>query len=96
LTQEHGQQVFYAIEKDGTIHNMLRSPRLFTVEEVIARNMMRLGTNSTDASKYDSFEKYDIDLTRLNLDLPKRSEMPFVPDMITTLPSMITQGQYSS
>jgi hypothetical protein len=65
LTQEHGQQVFYAIEKDGTIHNLLRSSHLFTVEEVIASHMMRLDTNSTDASKYDSFEKDDIDLTRL-------------------------------
>jgi hypothetical protein len=27
--------------------------------------MMRLDTNSTDASKYDSFEKDDIDMTRL-------------------------------
>jgi hypothetical protein len=65
LTREHGQQVCYAIEKDGTIHNLLRSPHLFTVEEVIASHMMRLDTNSTDASKYDSFEKDDIDLTRL-------------------------------
>jgi hypothetical protein len=31
LTREHGQQVCYAIEKDGTIHDLLRSPRLFTV-----------------------------------------------------------------
>jgi hypothetical protein len=65
LTREHGQQLFYAIEKDGTIHNMLRSPDLFTVEELIASHMMRLDTNSTDASKYDSFEKDDIDLTIL-------------------------------
>jgi hypothetical protein len=65
LTREHGQQVFYAIEKDGTIHNLLRSPHLFIVEEVIASHMMRLDTNSTDASKYDSFEKDDIDMTRL-------------------------------
>jgi hypothetical protein len=65
LTREHGQQLFYAIEKDGTIHNLLRSPHLFTVEEVIASHMMRLDTNSTDASKYDSFEKDDIDMTRL-------------------------------
>jgi hypothetical protein len=42
LTLEHGQQVFYAIEKDGTIHNLLRSPHLFIVEEVIASHMMRL------------------------------------------------------
>jgi hypothetical protein len=65
LTREHGQQVCYAIEKDGTIHNLLRSPHLFTVEEVIASHMMRLDTNSTDASKYYSFEKDDIDMTRL-------------------------------
>jgi hypothetical protein len=65
LTREHGQQLFYAIEKDGTIHNLLRSPHLFTIEEVIASHMMRLDTNSTDASKYDSFEKDDIDMTRL-------------------------------
>jgi hypothetical protein len=45
LTREHGQQVFYAIEEDGTIHNLLRLPHLFTVEEVIASHMMRLGTN---------------------------------------------------
>jgi hypothetical protein len=42
LTREHGQQVFYAIEKDGTIHNLLRSPQLFTFEEVIASHVMRL------------------------------------------------------
>jgi hypothetical protein len=96
--REHGQQVFYAIEKDGTIHNLLRSPHLFTVEEAIASHMMRFDTSSTYASKYDSFEKDDIDMTRLAVEyrLTKRSEMPFVPDMITTLPFMITQGQYSS
>jgi hypothetical protein len=63
--REHGQQVFYAIEKDGTIHNLLRSPHLFIVEEVIASHMMLLETNSTDARKYDSFEKDGIDMTRL-------------------------------
>jgi hypothetical protein len=65
LTREHGQQVFYAIEKSGTIHDLLRSPHLFTVEDVIDSNMMRLDTNSMDASKYDSFERDDIDMTRL-------------------------------
>jgi hypothetical protein len=65
LTREHGQQVFYAIEKDGTVHNLLRSHHLFTNEEVIVSHMMRLDSNSTDASKYDSFEKDDIDTTRL-------------------------------
>jgi hypothetical protein len=56
LTQEHGQQVFSAIEKDGTVHDPLRSPHLFTVEDVIDNHMMRLDSNSTDLSKYDSFE----------------------------------------
>jgi hypothetical protein len=65
LTREHGQQVFYAIEKYGTIHNRLRSPHLFTVEELIGSHMMCLDTNSTKSGKYDSFEKYDIGLTRL-------------------------------
>jgi hypothetical protein len=65
LTREHGQQVFYAIEKDGTIYNLLRSPHLFAVEEVIASHVMRLDSNSTDAIQYDSFEKDDIDMTRL-------------------------------
>jgi hypothetical protein len=63
LTRENGQQVFYAMEKDGTIHNLLRSPHLFTFKEVISSHMMRLDSNSTDSSKYDSFEKDDIDLT---------------------------------
>jgi hypothetical protein len=65
LTREHCQQVFYAIEKGGTIHDLLRSPHLFTVEDVIDSHMMRLDTNSTGASKYDSFERDDIDMTRL-------------------------------
>jgi hypothetical protein len=65
LTREYGQQVFYAIEKDGTIHDLLRSPHLFTVEDVIDSHMMRLDSNSTDPSKYDSFERDDIDITRL-------------------------------
>jgi hypothetical protein len=65
LTLENGQQVFYAIENDGTVHNLLRSPHLFTVEEVIASHVMRLYSNSTHASKYDSFEKDDIGMTRL-------------------------------
>jgi hypothetical protein len=65
LTREHGQQVFYVIERDGTIHDLLRSPHLFIVEDVIDSHMMRLDTNSTDASKYDSFERDDIDMTRL-------------------------------
>jgi hypothetical protein len=45
LTREHGQQVCYAIEKDGTIHDLLRSPHLFTVEDVIDSHIMRLDTN---------------------------------------------------
>jgi hypothetical protein len=65
LTQEHGQQVFYAIEKDGTVHDLLRSPHLFTVEDVINSHMMRLDSNSTEASKYDEFERDDIHMTRL-------------------------------
>jgi hypothetical protein len=65
LSREHGQQVFYAIEKDGTIYSLIRSPHLFTVEEVIASHVRRLDSNSTDASQYDSFEKDDSDMTRL-------------------------------
>jgi hypothetical protein len=65
LTREQCQQVFCAIEKDGTIYNLLRSHHLFTVEEVIASHVMRLDSNSTDASQYDSFEKDDIDMTVL-------------------------------
>jgi hypothetical protein len=68
LTREHGQQVFYAIEKDGTIHDMLRSPHLFTVEDVIDSHVMRLDSNSTDPSKYDSFERDDINMTRLTVE----------------------------
>jgi hypothetical protein len=65
LTREHGQQVFYAIEKDGTIHDLLFSPHLFTVEDVIDSHIMRLESQSTEASKYDEFERDDIDMTRL-------------------------------
>jgi hypothetical protein len=65
LTREHGQQVFNAIEKDVTIHDLLRSPHLFTVEDVIDSHMMRLESNSTDPSKYNSFERDDTDMTRL-------------------------------
>jgi hypothetical protein len=65
LTQEHGQQVFYAIEKDGTIHDLLRLPHLFTVEDVIDSHVMRLGSNSMEASKYDEFERDDTGMTRL-------------------------------
>jgi hypothetical protein len=65
LTRKHGQQVFYAIEKDGTIHDLLRSPHLFNVEDVIDSHMMRLNSNLTEAIKYDEFERYDIDMTRL-------------------------------
>jgi hypothetical protein len=42
LTLEHGQKVFYAIEKDCTIHDLLRLPHLFTVEDVIDSHMMHL------------------------------------------------------
>jgi hypothetical protein len=45
LTREHDQQVFYAIEKDGTIHDLLRSPHLFTIEDVIDSHMMQLDSN---------------------------------------------------
>jgi hypothetical protein len=65
LTREHGQQVFYAIEKYGTIHDLLRSPHLFTFEDVIYSHMMRLDSNSKEASNYDAFERDDIDMTRL-------------------------------
>jgi hypothetical protein len=65
LTREHGQQVCYAIEKDGTIHDLLRSPHLFTVKDVIDSHTMRLDSNSTEASKYDEFERDDIYMTRL-------------------------------
>jgi hypothetical protein len=36
--------------------------------KMIASHMMRLNTNSTDASKYESFEKDDIDMTRLSVE----------------------------
>jgi hypothetical protein len=65
LTREHGQKVCYAIEKDGTIHDLLRSHHLFTVEDVIDSQMMRLDSNSTEESKYDEFKRDDIDMTRL-------------------------------
>jgi hypothetical protein len=44
---------------------VLCSPHLFTVEDVIDSHMMRLDSNSTEASKYDEFERDDIDMTRL-------------------------------
>jgi hypothetical protein len=65
LTREHGQQIFYAIEKDRTIHDLLRLPHLFTVEDVIDIHMIHLDSNSTEASKYDEFERDDIDMKRL-------------------------------
>jgi hypothetical protein len=65
LTREHGRKLFYAIEKDGTIHDLLRSPQLFTVEDVIDSHVMRLDSNSTEASKYDEFERDDFDITRM-------------------------------
>jgi hypothetical protein len=65
LTREHVQQVCYAIEKDGTIYDLLRSLHLFTIEYVIDSHTMRLDSNSTEASKYDEFERDDIDMTRL-------------------------------
>jgi hypothetical protein len=65
LTRERVQQVFYVIEKDETITDLLRSPHLFTVEDVIDSHVMRLDSNSTEASKYDESERDDIDMTRL-------------------------------
>jgi hypothetical protein len=68
LTREHGQQVFYAIEKDGKIHDLLRLPHLFTVEDVIDSHTMLLDKNSTEASKYDEFERDNINMTRLEVE----------------------------
>jgi hypothetical protein len=65
LSREHGQQVFYAIEKYGTIHDLLDSPHLFTIEDVIDSHVMRLDSNSTEESKYDEFERDDFKMTRL-------------------------------
>jgi hypothetical protein len=49
----------------STIYFIRLTPHPFTVEDVIGSHMMRLETNSTEASKYDSFEWDDIDMTRL-------------------------------
>jgi hypothetical protein len=41
------------------------SPHLFTIEDMIDSHVMWLDSNSTEARKYDEFERDDIDMTRL-------------------------------
>jgi hypothetical protein len=52
LTVEHGQPVFYAIKKGGTIYDLLCSPHILSVEDVITGHVLRIGSSSTDANKY--------------------------------------------
>jgi hypothetical protein len=65
LTQEHGQQFLYAIEQGGTIYDLLRSLHLFSVEDMIDGCAFGIDSNLQDASKYDEFERDDIDMSRL-------------------------------
>jgi hypothetical protein len=51
LNQEHGQQVFYTIEHGGTIHDMIHSPRIFSVEDVIASHALCNDSSVQDASR---------------------------------------------
>jgi hypothetical protein len=47
---------------------MLRSPRLFSVEDAIASHVLRNDYNSKDASEFDEFERDYIEMPRLKVE----------------------------
>jgi hypothetical protein len=66
LTREHGHQSFYAVEDtEGIIVNVNQNFHLFSANDVIDSHNHRMNTTTTDASKYDFYERDEIDLTRL-------------------------------
>jgi hypothetical protein len=66
LTREHGHQAFYAVEDTGGfIADVNQNLHLFSINDVIDCHNNRMNTATTDASKYDLYERDEIDLTRL-------------------------------
>jgi hypothetical protein len=66
LIREHGHQSFYAVEDTGyIIVDVNQNIYLLSVNDVIDSHKHRMNTTKTDASKYDLYEREEIDLTRL-------------------------------
>jgi hypothetical protein len=58
LTRDHGHQAFYAVDDTGgIIVDVNRNIHLFSVNDVIDSHKHRMNTATTDASKYDLYER---------------------------------------
>jgi hypothetical protein len=62
--REHGQQVFFAVEKGGTVRDIIRDHHLFTVLDVINSMTHRMDVLNVDADRFDQYERDDLDLSR--------------------------------
>jgi hypothetical protein len=61
---EHGQQVFFAVEKGGTVRDIIRDHRLLMVLDVIDSMTHRMDILNVDADRFDQYERDDLDLSR--------------------------------
>jgi hypothetical protein len=68
ISREHGNQTLYATEDTiGIIIVVNRNLHLFSVNDVIDSHKHRMDAATTDTSKYDLYERDEIDLTRSRL-----------------------------
>jgi hypothetical protein len=80
---EHSQQVFFAVEKCGTVRDIIRDHYLFTILDVINSMTHRMDTQNVDADHFDQYERDDLDLSRtlveskLYHDLRERIWVPY-------------------
>jgi hypothetical protein len=62
--RETGQQVFFAVDKGGTVSDIIRDHHLFTVLDVIKSMTHRMDIMNVDADRFDQYERDDLDLSR--------------------------------
>jgi hypothetical protein len=55
--REHGHQVFFAVEKGGTMCDIIRDHHLFMVLDVINSMTHRMDTLNLDADCFDQYER---------------------------------------
>jgi hypothetical protein len=66
--REHGQQVLFTVDKGGTVRDIIRDHRLFTVLDVINIMTHRMDILNVDADRFDQYELDDLDLSRTLVD----------------------------
>jgi hypothetical protein len=60
---EHGQQVFFTVEKCGTVRDIILDHHLFTVLNIISSMTQPVDTLNVDADRFYQYERDELDLS---------------------------------